>query len=150
MSRFLHLRSSKFPILPGEESELVNEGLYGKALALYLQEQLHARGYEVSGICCEDWGWWVSVAGAPFTLGVCIYRQPDESSSSDASPPAADNKPTDFVCTTSLLKPRVWSWSKFRFLDTTSWDERLTNDLRAIFQADPEIEFLGDTDDMPF
>ena len=33
MDRFIHVRSKKFPILPGEKEELVNEGMYGKALA---------------------------------------------------------------------------------------------------------------------
>ena len=37
---FIHIKSSKFPILPGEEDELVNEGTYGKALALYIESEL--------------------------------------------------------------------------------------------------------------
>ena len=36
MSKFIHIRSAKFPVLPGEREELVNEGTYGKALAIYL------------------------------------------------------------------------------------------------------------------
>ena len=33
MGKFIHIRSSKFPILSGEKEELVNNGMYGKALA---------------------------------------------------------------------------------------------------------------------
>ena len=38
MGNFIHIRSSKFPILPGEKEELVNDGMYGKALAEYLRK----------------------------------------------------------------------------------------------------------------
>jgi len=49
---FIHIRSEQFPILPGEEEELVNEGMYGKALVTYLQEHLTDRGYESPFVCC--------------------------------------------------------------------------------------------------
>jgi hypothetical protein len=44
MDRFILIRSTKFPVLPGEKEELVNEGTYGKALAGYLQKKLKERG----------------------------------------------------------------------------------------------------------
>ena len=72
MKTFIHIRSTRFPILPGEEEELLNEGTYGKALAEYLQAELAKRGYDAPFVCCEDWGWWVELK-APFTFGVCIY-----------------------------------------------------------------------------
>jgi len=56
MDKFIHIRSTKFPILPGEKEELVNEGMYGKALAQYLQGKLKDRGYDAPFICCEDYG----------------------------------------------------------------------------------------------
>jgi len=73
MVNFIHIRSVKFPILPGEAEELVNEGMYGKALAVFLLERLRERGYRVPFFCCEDWGWWVHLKDAPFCFGVCIY-----------------------------------------------------------------------------
>ena len=36
MSTFIHIRSDKFPALPGEDDEIVNDGMYGKALVLTL------------------------------------------------------------------------------------------------------------------
>lgn len=45
MDRFIHIRSTKFPILPGETEELVNQGTYSKALAMHLREKLIERGY---------------------------------------------------------------------------------------------------------
>ena len=45
MGKSIQIRSTKFPILPGEADELVNENTYGKALAIYLQGKLAERGY---------------------------------------------------------------------------------------------------------
>lgn len=73
MTAGIHISSTKFPILPGEEEKLVNEGTYGKALAEYLAAKLRERGWDVPFVCCEDWGWWVSVKGQPFELGLCCY-----------------------------------------------------------------------------
>ena len=33
MDRFIHIKSGRFSILPGEKEELVSDGMYGKALA---------------------------------------------------------------------------------------------------------------------
>jgi len=137
MGHFIHIRSAKFPILPGESEELVNEGMYGKALAHYLQVKLQERGYDAPFYCCEDWGWWVEIGGAPFTFGVCIY-----------SGPRTDG-PLDLFCTDGAAAPRMWSWRRFRFIDTTAHANRLHADLVAIFQADPEVQVLGTNLDSP-
>ncbi len=41
--------------MPGEDDELVNEGMYGKACSQYLQANLACRGYSVPFVVCEDW-----------------------------------------------------------------------------------------------
>ena len=56
MDEFIHIRSRKFPVLPGEREELINDGLYGRAVAQYLQAKLGERGYDAPFFCCEDWG----------------------------------------------------------------------------------------------
>ena len=84
---FIQIKASKFPVLPGEREELVNDGMYGKALAQYLQAKLVDLGYNAPFICCEDWGWWVELRGAPFVFGVCIYSR------------VGEDGPVDFVCT---------------------------------------------------
>ncbi|MCA3174187.1 MAG: hypothetical protein ING36_01405 [Burkholderiales bacterium] len=130
MNKYIHLRSKKFPILPEEEDELVNPGMYGKALALYLQDQLKNRGYDASFICCEDWGWWIELK-APFRFGVCIYCGPV---SSDI---------LDLYCTDGAISKKAWSWRKFRFFDTSPWVEKLHEDMASIFQSDPDIQVLS-------
>ena len=135
MGKFIHIRSGKFPVLPGEEDEIVNDGMYGKALALYLQSKLTEHGYQAPFVVAEDWGWWVDIDGPPFTFGVCIYASP--------------NGPTEYVCTDGAPGPRKWSWSKFRFFDTEPVAEKLCDDLNAIFEADRDITVLSVSDEFP-
>jgi hypothetical protein len=138
MDTFIHIRSAKFPILPGEKEELVNEGMYGKALAEYLQSKLRERGYAAPFICCEDWGWWVELKTAPFTFGVCIYCGPER------------DGPLDFFCTDGATARKKWSWRKFQFVDTTSYVNKLHDDLVSIFRADPDVQVLATDLDSPF
>lgn len=138
MDKFIHIRSPRFPILPGEKEELVNDGMFGKAVAEYLKAKLRDRGYDVPFFCCEDWGWWVELRDAPFGFGVCIYSGPERDGL------------LDFFCTDGVHGRKKWSWSKFRFVDASPWVERLHSDLVAIFQADPEIEVISTDLDEPF
>jgi len=138
MNKFIHVRSKKFPILPGEQEELVNDGMYGKALAQYLQEKLQNRGYDAPFVCCEDWGWWVELTNAPFTFGVCIYCWPE------------GGELLDFFCTHGATSRKKWSWRKFRFFDTSPWVEKLHGDLVAILQGDPEVQVVSTCLDSPF
>ncbi len=131
MKEFIHLRSAKFPLLPGEAEEMVNEGLVGKALALYLQEKLQRLGREVPFVCCEDWGWWVELAGAPFRFGVCVYSLP------------SNGEMAEFCCSDGASAARIWNWRRFGFIDTAPWAAALHGELVAIFQDDPEVELLG-------
>jgi len=52
---------------PGEE-EMTNPGRFGQALAVWLQQQLGARGVAVEGVVSEDVGWVVMVSRKPFML----------------------------------------------------------------------------------
>ena len=134
---FIHIRSSKFPVLPGEDEELVNEGTYGKALSLYLKGRLMDRGYEVPFICCEDWGWWVEISGNHFATGVCVYA-------TEALPESKE------LCVVAAPDPgRKWSWRRFRFVETTDIAAKLQADLMAILNGDSEIEVIGLTEAYP-
>ena len=138
MDKFIHIRSAKFPILAGEKEELVNEGMYGKALAEYLQVKLRERGYDAPFVCCGDWGWWVELKTAPFTFGVCIYCGPE------------GDGPLDLFCTDGATARRKWSWRKFRFVDTTPYVHKLHEDMVCIFRADREVQVLSTSLDSPF
>ncbi|MFK7779517.1 MAG: hypothetical protein QM501_15550 [Gimesia sp.] len=126
---FIHITSSPFTVLPGEAEELVNDGIYGKALAQYFQSKLIERGYSVPFICCEDWGWWVEIQGQPFTLGICVYGIADENGTLE-------------LCLTLSTEPgRRWSWSRFKLMNTAPRIEQLLNDVKEILLADDRIVF---------
>ena len=133
---YIHVRSPKFVVHPGEDDELVNEGMYGKSLALYLWNELKKNGYEVPFICCEDWGWWMEIAGHPFALGLCIYGQLNEKTNQ-----------LELSTTVSPEEGRRWSWSRLRLVDTSPVVQKLHADVVAIFENDPDIRVLGINDD---
>ena len=137
MGSFIHIRTSKFPALPGEQEEVVNDGTCAKALAEHLRSKLSERGYDAPMVCCEDWGWWIGLKSAPFAFGVCVYSGPEEEG------------PRDFACTDGANGVRKWSWSKLRFINTSPWVGKLHEDLMEIFRADKDIEILGVTEAFP-
>jgi hypothetical protein len=137
MGKFIHIKSNKFPVLPGEEKEIVNDGMYGKALAEYLQVELSKRGYSVPFVCAEDWGWWVELAIDPVNSGVCIYALPETSD------------PVEYVCTDGFTKDKKWSWSNFRFIETSPIAEKIHEDVISVFRSDNEVEIISITDEFP-
>lgn len=137
MGPFIRVRSPKFAILPGEANVLVNEGVYGKALAEYLTGKLRQRGYDAPFACCEDWGWWVELAGFPFVFGVCIYGRERASGQ------------LDLYVTDGAVSARPWSWRRFRFVDTEAAVSQLHADLIAIFRADRDVQLLSTDSDAP-
>jgi hypothetical protein len=137
MDKFIHIKSDKFLPLPDEEKEMVNEGMYGKALAIFLQEELKKLGYNAPFYCCEDWGWWIELKDFPFTFGVCIY-------SSDKK-----EELMEYALADGVLTKKKWSWKKFGFIETLSYSEKLFNDLQTIVENNDGIELIGISEDFP-
>jgi hypothetical protein len=76
-SPLLEFESSAFEIVPGEDEE-TNPGIYGKALANWLAEQLRSVGYDTREIIAEDFGWLVPVVSAHCSLYVaCASMEAD-------------------------------------------------------------------------
>jgi hypothetical protein len=65
----VELRTDSFPAMAEEDDE-VNPGRYGKALALWLQQELTARGLRAGSLVAEDWGWSVPLENPTFRLWV--------------------------------------------------------------------------------
>jgi hypothetical protein len=129
--RFIQVRSAKFAKRPNEDDELVNEGMYGQALAEYLQAALRQYGYVVPFFCCEDWGWWVEIQGFPCTFGVCIYGRD-----------LGDGQ-LHLAVTDGTTSRKIWSWRRFRSIDLGPIIDRLHEDLLAIFDADADVQILA-------
>lgn len=68
-SPLLEFESSTFNVTAGEDEE-TNPGIYGKALAQWLAEQLRAAGFPTAAVIAEDFGWCVPVESKPHSLYV--------------------------------------------------------------------------------
>lgn len=135
----IEIHTRKFPILEGENEELVNEGMYGKALCQYIEKELPKKGLEVPMYVCEDWGWWIEVKDKDFVLGLQIY--------SDSEP---DENPEKYAIMSSISKDKKWSWKKLRNEDVSHQVTKIMDILDNVLTNDPEIGLVKRHDDFPF
>ena len=136
----IEIHTEKFPILPGENEEIVNEGMYGKALCQYLEAQLPKHQLEVLLVINEDWGWWVEVKSNEFTLGLQIY--------SDNEP---DINPEKYAIMSSITENKKWSWKKFKKIDVSNDVNHIMDTLEKLLLEDSEItKVIRHDNDFPF
>jgi hypothetical protein len=79
-SPLLEFESSAFSVVAGEDEE-TNPGIYGKALAQWLAEQLRAAGVPAGEVIAEDFGWCIPVKSKPHALYVACAstaEKPDQ------------------------------------------------------------------------
>jgi hypothetical protein len=133
------IETSKFPIQKGEGEEIVNENMYGRALCEYLEERLPKAGVEVPMFCAEDWGWWLEVKDGDFTMGLCIYSDPD-----------ATGDPERYAILPSIMSEKKWVWLKMRSVDVSANVLKVMDTLEDIFKRDGEIRAVTRHDDFPF
>ena len=135
---FIQIRSAELGVMPNEAQNLVNDGIYGMAFAIYLQTQLAARGYSTPDVVCEDWGWWVTIAGLPFECGLCVYGFQID-----------DSNDLDLCMTVSPAERRRWSWRRLWFIDTRHDVEQLYTTVRNILRADENVTIVGESAEFP-
>ena len=135
----IEIETTKFPIADGEDDEVINERMYGKALCRYLQSELPKFGIESPMYCCEDWGWWIELTLNDFKLGLQIYSDPD-----------FDQNPERYAIMSSISTPRKWSWRKLAMIDMTDQVSDVMDRIEALFKSDPEIGVVKRLDDFPF
>lgn len=135
----LLIESKKFPVLPGEDQEITNERMYGKALCQYLQSELPLAGIHVPSYCNEDWGWWLDVERGTFKMGLCIY-----------SDPAAVEDPERYAILPSLQQEKKWSWEMFRKVDISRDVLALIAIVEQVLKSDKDITVVTRHDDYPF
>ena len=131
--------TNKFPILEGEDEELVNEGMYGKALCQYLEKKLPSTGVEIPFFLCEDWGWWIEVKDKEFKMGLCIYSDPD-----------AETSPEKYAISSSITNKKKWLWTKFKRIDVSESVLKVINSVETILKNDPEINNVTRHDSYPW
>jgi hypothetical protein len=135
----LLIETKKFPILAGEDEEIVNERMYGKALCQYLESALPRVGIDVPFFCNEDWGWWLEVQHNGLKIGLCIYSDPD-----------ATGDPERYALIPSIQKEKKWSWSQFRKVDVSKDVVELIDIVEKVFESDMEIRIVTRHDEYPF
>ena len=135
----LLIESKKFPILPGEDQEITNEHMYGKALCQYLQSELLLAGVNAPAYCNEDWGWWLDLERGSFKMGLCIY-----------SDPAATGSPERYALLPSMHTAKKWSWAKFKKVDVSKDVLELIDIVERVLKSDNDISVVARHDDYPF
>jgi hypothetical protein len=134
----LLIETKRFRVQPGEDQEITNERMYGKALCTYLQEHLPSAGVNVPFFCNEDWGWWLEVEHGGFKMALCIYSDPGESN------------PEKYGLMPSIDKGAQWSWSRFRKVDVSKDVLAVIDIVERIFKSDKDISAVTRHDDFPF
>lgn len=132
------IRTDRFPILEGEQDEIVNEGTYGRALCEYLASRLPAEGIAVHGFFAEDWGWWVDVEADGFAMGLCVYADPD-----------AVGDPGRYAILPSVDNAKKWSWSRFGKVDVSGPVLQVMDAAADLFMRDDQIDEVSRHDDFP-
>jgi hypothetical protein len=135
----LLIDSKKFPVLPGEEQEITNERMYGKALCQYLHDALPLAGIDVPMYCNEDWGWFLEVQRGSFKMGLCIYSDPD-----------AAGDPERYALVPSIHQAKKWSWSKFKKVDVSREVLELINVVERVLESDADVTVVRRLDDYAF
>jgi hypothetical protein len=135
----LLIETCKFPILPGEDQEIVNEGMYGKAFCQYLESALPLAGVRVVCFCAEDWGWWLDVECSGFRMGLCLYADP-----------AARQAPERYALLPSVQQGRTWSWLRLAMVDHTASVLKLMGVVARTLEEDSDISSVTWHDDYPF
>ena len=135
----LLIESRKFPVMPGEDQEITNERMYGKALCQYLQAELPQAGLKVPAYCNEDWGWWLDIEHDTFKMGLCIY-----------SDPTAAKDPERYALLPSIHQAKKWSWTKFKKIDVSKDVLEIIAIVERVLKCDKDITEVTRHDDYPF
>jgi hypothetical protein len=135
----LLIETKKFPIMPGEDQEIANERMYGKALCQYLQSELPLAGIYVPFYCNEDWGWRLEVERGSFKMALCIY-----------SDPAAAKDPDRYALLPSIQREKKWSWVKFKKVDLSKDVLEIIAIIERVLKSDKDISVVTRHDDYPF
>jgi hypothetical protein len=132
-------KSSLFEIEPGED-EAINPGIYGKQLANWLAEKLHAKGYEIE-IVEEDWGRCLICLRKPVRLWIGCANVATNFPNPPVVVPAKEAIVWHcFVeCEIPFLK-RLFG----RPIDDETPKQKLALDLKSILESEPQITFVSE------
>jgi len=138
VERIIHFRTSIFPPLPNEAEELVNEGMYGKAVCQFLERELPQRGFEVIRYVAEDWGWWIEVENSVKSLELAIYSG------------GHDISEMDYAILLDIRKPSFFSLKKMKRVSRETEMKSLQSALEDLISSTPNVKLMSITEEFPF
>jgi len=136
LERFIHIRSSIFPVLEDENPENYHDFLYGKSLCLFLQDNLPVYGFNVDRFVNEDWGWWVSIENPIKKFELGIYR-------------LTDTDMADFAIRIDRRKSEYFSLKKFKKVSRLAEMEKLEAAIIDLMSKTDGVEFIKVSDEFP-
>ncbi|MDA7503732.1 hypothetical protein N8553_01975 [bacterium] len=151
---FIEIDAPHLCVMENEAEELCNDGIYGKALAEFLQAQLSKHGYRSEWIVCEDWGWCVPAEVDGFNMFICVYgftKNDDETAKAiyakhGSEPTDVKSEPAGIplsLCVTVSTQPgKHFDWRRLRRIDRSDMITKLNNDLIKIFEEDSNIRLI--------
>ena len=159
-NQFIEIDAPHLCVMENESNELKNDGIYGKALAEYLQTQLGKKGYNVPWFECEDWGWYVPAEIDGFRMEICVYGIPKIDGETSAKEmikqePARElneepaGTPLALCLQVGTLPQKYWDWKRFRRVDRSRLVANLNRELMEIFEQDSRITVVGRSDEFP-
>ena len=121
----LEFRSDAFPAYAGEDEE-INPGRHGKRLVQFLAAELPWHGFDIAGVCPEDWGWRLDLQNDAFPLWVgCGNYEEYENG---------------FLCFIEPSTPVVRQW--FKSIPTSETVEQLATALEQALQQSGRAQDL--------
>ena len=118
----IEIHTKKFPILLGEDDEIVNDGMYGKALCQYLGNELPKHKIQIPYSGNEDWGWLIRAKTNDFTLDLQIYSDSE-----------SGQNPEKYAIMSSVTEQKKWSWKKFKKIEVESEVLYIMDTIEKIF-----------------
>ena len=140
MHRFW-FKSSLFEIEPGEDNE-TNPRIYGKRLAHWLREKCISLGYGVEDVIPEDWGWCVMCSRKPYMLWIGCANVDDYDTAKEGDPPPGKE---DILWTCFVEAEKPLFGRLFKKIDTSQGIRKLTEELKSILEAEPEIKIIEES-----
>ena len=134
----IHFKSTSLLPLSGEESELVNEGKYGKAVCQFLETELKGLGFKVIRYVVEDWGWWIEVENTIKSIELGVYCN------------GVVNGVAEYAVNLDTRKSEFFKLASMKKVSRVDAMLELRAAIHKILEASMDTEVVSVSEDFPF
>ncbi len=140
--KFHYIKTTKFQAAPGEDKEVVNEGMYGRLICEYLKGQLASLGFQTFGCYSEDWGWYLEIGELVGVNGLCVYSE------------CVDNTVVGYVLGIEYNVVTKWKWIKLKSVEINDVEterslDRISAAIRNVFINAGDVQYMGEFSEFP-